>query len=74
MLAFLADDFMISAIPITLSIFIARRYWDKRSFVSLGVKLDDAASRDLLFGIFYARPTNGAGPLSCNGQLGLASI
>jgi len=50
-LAFLADDFLISAIAITLSIYIARRVWDKRSFVSLGVRLDDAATRDLLFGI-----------------------
>jgi membrane protease YdiL (CAAX protease family) len=51
-LAFLGDDFLISAIAITLSILLARRWLDKRSFRSLGISLDDAATRDLLFGIF----------------------
>lgn len=52
LLAFLGNDFIIQALAITLSIALARRWLDKRPFASLGVRLDDAATRDLLFGIF----------------------
>ncbi len=50
--AFLGDDFLISAVAVTLSIFLARRWLDKRSFRSLGIKINELMSRDLLFGIF----------------------
>jgi hypothetical protein len=50
-LAFFADGFFVSIIAFTLSVYVARRWLDKRSFVSLGLRWDSAASRDLLVGI-----------------------
>lgn len=49
-LAFLADEFLIQAVAIIASVYLARRWFDRRSFVSLGVQWDDQAIRDLLFG------------------------
>jgi hypothetical protein len=51
-LAFLADEFLIQAVAIIASIYFARRWFDRRSLVSLGIRWDDTAIRDLLFGIF----------------------
>ena len=42
---------IINLIVMTLSIFIARRWFDKRSFTSLGLKLDKKMWADLLAGI-----------------------
>ena len=44
-------DQLVSLIVMTLSIFIARRWFDKRSFTSLGLKLDKKMWADLLAGI-----------------------
>lgn len=53
-LAFLSDEFIISAIGYTLSVYIARRWIDRRSFRSLGIEWDAAAGRDVLMGILIA--------------------
>lgn len=50
-LAFLGDSTFIGFVATTLSIWLARRWYDKRSFASLGVEATPAASRDLLAGI-----------------------
>ncbi|NOY98670.1 MAG: CPBP family intramembrane metalloprotease [Chloroflexi bacterium] len=42
---------VIEVVAITLSVYLARRFLDKRSFVSLGLKPDRQALRDLLAGI-----------------------
>lgn len=42
---------LIELVAITTSIFLARRFLDRRSFASLGLKLDRAAFPDLLAGI-----------------------
>jgi membrane protease YdiL (CAAX protease family) len=42
---------LVSLITMTLSIFIARRWFDKRSFASLGLKVDKKMWIDLLAGI-----------------------
>ena len=42
---------LVNLIVMTLSIFIARRWFDKRSFTSLGLKLDKKMWADLLAGI-----------------------
>jgi membrane protease YdiL (CAAX protease family) len=39
---------------VTLSVYLARRLLDRRTFVSLGLSLDSLAIRDLLFGILLA--------------------
>ena len=44
-------DQLVSLIVMTLSIFIARRWLDKRSFSSLGLKVDKKMWIDLLMGI-----------------------
>ncbi|MBT3336687.1 MAG: CPBP family intramembrane metalloprotease [Anaerolineae bacterium] len=44
-------DQLVSLITMTLSVFIARRWFDKRSFSSLGLKLNKKAWIDLLAGI-----------------------
>ena len=49
--AFIGDGFLIGLIGITLSIYIARRWLDKRSFRRLGLHWDSGAGRDLLVGI-----------------------
>lgn len=50
-LAFMQDETFISLIAVTLSVWLARRWYDKRSFTSLGLENSPAASRDLLAGI-----------------------
>ncbi len=45
------QDQLISLIAITLSVFIARRWLDKRSFTSLGLKVNKKTWLDLLAGI-----------------------
>ena len=50
-LAFLGDSFLIQALALTGSIYLARRWLDRRSFVSLGLRWDDLAIRDLMLGI-----------------------
>lgn len=50
-LAFLGDEIFLALVGITLSIWLARRFLDRRSFKSLGLQWDGAASRDLLAGI-----------------------
>jgi membrane protease YdiL (CAAX protease family) len=54
LLAFLGDATFISVVVITLSVYLARRWYDRRSFVSLGLRWDAEASRDLLAGILIA--------------------
>lgn len=51
-LAFVGEDAFLALIAFTLSIWIARRWLDRRSFRSLGLRWDAEASRDLLVGIF----------------------
>jgi membrane protease YdiL (CAAX protease family) len=60
LLAFLADTAFISVVVITLSVYLARRWYDRRSFVSLGLRWDGEASRDLLAGILIAGVLMGA--------------
>ena len=50
--AFLGDEFLISVLAFTASIYLARRWFDRRSFRGLGLQWDADATRDLLFGIF----------------------
>lgn len=38
------------AVSATIAVFLSRRYFDKKSFVSLGLRLDSLACKDLLFG------------------------
>jgi uncharacterized protein len=45
---------VILAIAITLSVYLARRFLDRRSFASLGLYFNSLAARDLLFGIGLA--------------------
>lgn len=49
--AFLENPFWVEFVAITLSVWLARRYLDRRSFVSLGLRWDAAATRDLIAGI-----------------------
>lgn len=48
---FLALNQVISIIAITLSVYLARRFLDKRSFSSLGLRLDRWTALDILAGI-----------------------
>lgn len=48
---FLALNQVIEIVAITLSVFLARRYFDKRSFVSLGLRVDKWLGIDILAGI-----------------------
>ncbi len=41
----------LTALPLTLSVVLARRWIDRRSFVSLGLTWDRRAGRDLLYGV-----------------------
>jgi membrane protein implicated in regulation of membrane protease activity len=45
-------DFIIALIAVTLSIFLARRWLDHRSFRSLGLQWDAFSARDILVGVF----------------------
>jgi len=44
-------QFATLGVTATLAVFIARRFFDKKSFVSLGLKLDGTAATDTLIGI-----------------------
>jgi uncharacterized protein len=58
-LAFLGDQFFIGVIAYTLSVYIARRWFDRRSFVSLGVEPTSNAVRDVFAGAAIAGLTMG---------------
>jgi uncharacterized protein len=58
-LAFLGDQFFIGVIAYTLSVYIARRWFDRRSFVSLGIQSTSNAVRDVLVGVIIAGITMG---------------
>jgi hypothetical protein len=45
---------IVAAIAVTLSVYLARRFLDRRSFASLGLRWDSLAARDLLFGLGLA--------------------
>jgi membrane protease YdiL (CAAX protease family) len=51
LLAFLGDPILISLASYTLSIYLARRWYDHRDLLSLGLHWNPAASRDLIAGI-----------------------
>jgi membrane protease YdiL (CAAX protease family) len=51
---FLFANFTISLIAISLSVYIARRFIDRRSFLSLGFRWDAFALKDLWVGFFIA--------------------
>jgi len=59
-LAFLVDETFISFIGITISVVLARHWYDRRSFQSLGLTWDAVARRDLLVGILIAGALMGA--------------
>jgi membrane protease YdiL (CAAX protease family) len=59
-LAFMQDETFIALIAVTLSVWLARRWYDKRSFASLGLENGPAASRDLLAGILIGATLMGA--------------
>ena len=45
---------VVTLLAVTLSVFLARRFFDRRTFTSLGLGWNATALRDLLFGIFLA--------------------
>lgn len=49
--AFLGDSTFVAFVAVTASVWLARRWYDKRSFRSLGLEGGPTASRDLLAGI-----------------------
>lgn len=53
-LAFLSNSWLISFLSITLSVFLARRWFDRRSFRSLGLSLNRQATLDAIVGILIA--------------------
>lgn len=59
-LAFLADVNFIGFVGVTISVVLARHWYDRRSFQSLGLTWNAAAARDLLFGILIAGVVMGA--------------
>lgn len=59
-LAFLADQNFIGFVGITISVVLARHWYDRRSFQSLGLTWNAAAGRDLLFGVLIAGVVMGA--------------
>ncbi len=59
-LAFLSDQNFIGFVGITVSVILARHWYDRRSFQSLGLTWDAAAGRDLLVGILIAGVVMGA--------------
>jgi len=50
----LIPGLLVELLAITLSVFLARKYFDRRSFVSLGFRIDAQAGRDLLVGLLFA--------------------
>lgn len=53
-LAFLGDQFFIGVIAYTLSVYVARRWFDCRSFKSLGIEPTSNAVRDAFAGVLIA--------------------
>lgn len=53
-LAFLGDQFLIGVIAYSLSVYVARRWFDHRSFVSLGIEPTSNAARDIFAGVVIA--------------------
>lgn len=53
-LAFLGDQFFIGVIAYTLSVYVARRWFDRRSFKSLGIEPTSNAVRDAFAGVLIA--------------------
>jgi membrane protease YdiL (CAAX protease family) len=49
--AFLLLGALVTSLAVTLSVYLARRYFDRRSFTSLGLRIDSQALVDLLFGV-----------------------
>ena len=49
--AFLLLGALVTSLAITISVFLARRYLDRRSFTSLGLRVNSQALIDILFGI-----------------------
>jgi membrane protease YdiL (CAAX protease family) len=45
---------LVELFAVTLSVYLARKYFDRRTFTSLGLKWDSHAVRDILFGILLA--------------------
>lgn len=52
--AILLANTLISFLAITVSVFLARRYLDRRSFGSLGLRWDHQAAIDVLFGVLIS--------------------
>jgi membrane protease YdiL (CAAX protease family) len=52
--ALLVVSSIVAAIAVTSSVYLARRFLDRRSFASLGLRWDSLAARDLLFGVLVA--------------------
>jgi membrane protease YdiL (CAAX protease family) len=48
---FLLLGALITSLAVTISVYLSRRFLDRRSFTSLGLHVDSQALRDLLFGI-----------------------
>lgn len=53
-LAFFGDEIFISVVVYSLSVYIARRWLDRRSLRSLGLEWNQSAVRDVLVGIIIA--------------------
>jgi membrane protease YdiL (CAAX protease family) len=49
--AFLLLGALVTSLAVTFSVYLARRYFDHRSFTSLGLQVDSRALVDILFGI-----------------------
>jgi membrane protease YdiL (CAAX protease family) len=49
--AFLMLGALVTSLAVTFSVYLARRYFDRRSFTSLGLQVDSQALVDILFGI-----------------------
>ena len=52
--AFLLLGTLVISLAVTFSVYLARRYFDHRSFTSLGLQVDSRALVDILFGISLA--------------------
>ncbi len=58
-LAFLGDGFFIGVVAYTLSVYIARRWFDRRPFFTLGIEPTSNAIRDVFAGVLIAGLTIG---------------
>jgi membrane protease YdiL (CAAX protease family) len=45
---------LVELFAVTLSVYLARKYFDRRTFISLGLKWDSHAIRDTIFGVLLA--------------------